>query len=272
MVLTACVLVAAGIGSWMFLRPGAAPVVAPMHTETFTNLAPAPVPPAPAPVETPQVAETATTPQSDPAPAPLRVAPAAPTMTVPSKPATTRETSVQTKPEPVAADKTAAPPPAPKPVTETAAASPAAVDTTAESAPDASVADVPLPLAPPRLEPLPVGSDAARPRISPEVFARRVTWGSLVELKDADKAPVPLSRPAPNYPMAARQMRREGDVEMRLLIDASGEVAAVEVLTGGRTDFASSAERAVRKWKYRPAMKDGVPVQVKIVEKVSFKL
>ena len=87
-----------------------------------------------------------------------------------------------------------------------------------------------------------------------------------------DKPPLAINRPAPNYPMAARQMRREGEVELRLLIDAQGQVAAVEVLTGGRTDFASSAERAVRKWKYRPAMKDGVPVQVKIVEKVSFKL
>jgi TonB family protein len=67
-------------------------------------------------------------------------------------------------------------------------------------------------------------------------------------------------------------MRREADVEMRLLIDAQGQVAAVEVLTGGRTDFAKSAERAARSWKYRPAMKDGVPVQVKIVERVAFKL
>jgi len=61
-------------------------------------------------------------------------------------------------------------------------------------------------------------------------------------------------------------------VEMRLLIDAQGLVAGVELLSGGRGDFGMAAERAARLWKYRPAMKDGVPVQVKIVEKVTFKL
>ena len=281
MVLTACALVAAGVGSWMFLRPGSAPVH-PVQTETFADLAPTSEstsestsePPAPSPVQTPEPTETAA---AQTAPAPLHVAPAppvVPTMAAPSKPAS----AVQTKLEPVAAEKTL-PPPAPKVTTETAAVQPpeskpepTAADTTAEAAPDASAAEVPLPLAPPRLEPLPVGSDAARPRIPAEVFESRAKWGSLVELKDADKPPVAISRTAPNYPMAARQMRREGEVELRLLIDAQGQVAAVEVLTGGRTDFASSAERAVRKWKYRPAMKDGVPVQVKIVEKVSFKL
>ncbi len=284
MVLTACVLVAAGIGSWMLLRPGSAPVAKPA-TETFADLAPTAEPPAPAPVgvpgvptETPQGTETA---PAETARAPLHVAPAppvVPTMASPAKPAP----SVQTKTEPIATEKVR-PPPAPKVVTETAGAQPPApkptptpetdaADTTAEAAPETSGAEAPLPLAPPRLEPLPVGSDAARPRISPEVFVRRVTWGSLVELRDADKPPVAVSRPAPNYPMAARQMRREGEVELRLLIDAQGQVAAVEVLTGGRSDYAQAAERAVRKWKYRAAMKDGVPVQVKIVEKVTFKL
>jgi TonB family protein len=133
-------------------------------------------------------------------------------------------------------------------------------------------AEIPLPLAPPRLEPLPVGSDAVRPRISPDVFLRRTQAGSLVELREVDKAPIPISRPAPTYPPAARQMRREGEIELRLLVDEQGQVAAVERLTGGRSDLAAAAERAARQWRYRPAMKDGVPVQVKILEKVTFKL
>ena len=77
---------------------------------------------------------------------------------------------------------------------------------------------------------------------------------------------------APHRRSPTTAMRRQGEIEMRLLIDAQGQVAAVELLTGGRSDFAMAAERAARLWKYRPAMKDGVPVQVKIVEKVAFKL
>ena len=104
------------------------------------------------------------------------------------------------------------------------------------------------------------------------MFIQRVRWGSFVELQDVDKVPVPVSRPAPTYPPGARQMRREGEVELRLLIDARGEVAAVERLTGGKSDLSAAAERAVRRWRYQPAMKDGVQVQTKIVEKIAFKL
>ncbi|HEX5045387.1 MAG TPA: TonB family protein [Candidatus Polarisedimenticolaceae bacterium] len=277
-VLAACVLVLAGLGSWVLLRPGAAPVASAVHPAPIADLAPpAADTPVPDPEETPLVAET-----EGNEPAPLHVSPApsaVPPNAAPSKPAP----AVQARPETPSAGK-AAPPPAPQTVTGTPSPAPQTAAQPPEPAPasssdmaaqvdaDATVADIPLPLAPPRLEPLPVGSDAARPRISPEVFESRTRWGSLVELKDADKPPAPLSRPAPTYPPAARQMRREADVEMRLLIDAQGQVAAVEILTGGRTDFAMSAERAARKWKYRPAMKDGVPVQVKIVEKVAFKL
>jgi outer membrane biosynthesis protein TonB len=87
-----------------------------------------------------------------------------------------------------------------------------------------------------------------------------------------DKAPVPLDRPAPVYPAAARQMRRQGEVESALLIDAQG-------LCGGRR----AAERRPRGTSARPPSARAtveVParhegrraVQVKIVEKVSFKL
>jgi protein TonB len=68
-------------------------------------------------------------------------------------------------------------------------------------------------------------------------------------------------------------MRREGEIGLSVLVDAEGQVASVEVVTGpARSDLAASAVRAARTWRYRPAMKDGVPVQVRIVEKVAFKL
>jgi len=276
MVLVGCVLALAAFGSWMLLRPGAAPVAEPVHPMPFqdtTSSEPAPSTPALAPQETPLVAENAPV-QAVPAPLQVRAAPVVP----PPAKTPVHETALPPKKETAPAEK-ASPPPPPKTVTATLAppaqppSTSASTALSAETARPETAADaVPLPLAPPRLEPLPVGSDAARPRMSPDVFVARARWGSFVELGDVDKPPVAVSRPAPVYPPAARQMRRQGEIEMRLLIDAQGQVAAVELLTGGRSDFAMAAERAARLWKYRPAMKDGVPVQVKIVEKVAFKL
>jgi protein TonB len=265
MVLAGCVVAGAAFGSWILFRPGTAPVSDPVQAVPFATEAPleSALPQAP-PVEAPSPLEAQAAP-AEPVPVPTpRVALATPPPTPVEKPAPRPNAASTAAPPPAPAKVEVASPPQPVPA-EPAAAEP--VVAAAEKA-----ADVPLPIAPPRLEPLPVGSDAARPRISPEVFIQRVRWGSFVELRDVDKAPVPVSRPAPTYPPGARQMRREGEVELRLLIDARGEVAAVERLTGGKSDLSAAAERAVRRWRYQPAMKDGVQVQTKIVEKIAFKL
>ena len=71
----------------------------------------------------------------------------------------------------------------------------------------------------------------------------------------------------------ARWLNQQGTIELRLLVDDAGRVVAVELLSSiPRSRLNESATRAARKWTYRPAYKDGVPVQVWITEKVVFKL
>lgn len=72
----------------------------------------------------------------------------------------------------------------------------------------------------------------------------------------------PLSRKAPKYPKAAAVNGYEGFVRMSFVVDEQGNVIdpVVEDATGHRK-FEQAALRAIKKWKYSPAMQDGKPVQ-----------
>ena len=88
-----------------------------------------------------------------------------------------------------------------------------------------------------------------------------------------DVAPQPSTKAAPEYPRAARELRQEGTVVLRVLVSETGAVEQVEVDSG--TSFRQLREealRAVRRWRYEPALEQGVRVRVWITEQVTFKL
>ena len=65
----------------------------------------------------------------------------------------------------------------------------------------------------------------------------------------------------PVYPPLARQLRREGRVELHAIIAMDGSIQALEVVSGDPL-FLQSALAAVREWRYRPTILDGQPVEV----------
>ena len=70
-----------------------------------------------------------------------------------------------------------------------------------------------------------------------------------------------LRRVEPIYPPLARQTRLEGRVELRAIIAADGTIQSLEVLSGHPL-FIQSALDAVRQWRYRPTILNGVPFEV----------
>jgi len=101
----------------------------------------------------------------------------------------------------------------------------------------------------------------------------RASVGDLVELADVDAAPVPSDKPSPDYPASARTLRQQGTVVLRVLVDEKGRVEQVEIDSGIKSKVLQGAAlRAVKRWVYEPATKDGVPVKVWITEAVTFKL
>lgn len=65
---------------------------------------------------------------------------------------------------------------------------------------------------------------------------------------------------APVYPPAARSMRSTGIVRVEVTVDESGEVAEIQK-TSGPPLLQTAAKDAVRKWKFKPFMRDGQPVR-----------
>ncbi len=68
------------------------------------------------------------------------------------------------------------------------------------------------------------------------------------------------SQTPPRYPPAARQVRATGVVRVEITVDEKGEVADVQSLSGHAL-LQPAARDAIRRWKFRPFMRDGQPVK-----------
>jgi TonB family protein len=75
----------------------------------------------------------------------------------------------------------------------------------------------------------------------------------------------------PAYPEVAKMSRVEGDVVMQALISKEGTVKRVHVMEGD-SRLRSAAEEAVYKWRYRPYVLHGRPVEVATTVTVNFNL
>jgi len=105
--------------------------------------------------------------------------------------------------------------------------------------------------------------------------AAPIKAGTLVSLSDPGVvAPVVERQPTFVYPPIALRQRVDGTVELNALVDEKGNVADVAIVTpaGGRAGLNEAAVDSVKRRKYRPATKDGVPVRVWIQVRVRFEL
>jgi protein TonB len=79
-----------------------------------------------------------------------------------------------------------------------------------------------------------------------------VDVGSLIAYATKQQAPI--------YPPAARSMRATGVVKVEVTVNETGEVAEVQK-TSGPTLLQAAAKDAIKKWKFKPFVRDGQPVK-----------
>jgi TonB family protein len=99
--------------------------------------------------------------------------------------------------------------------------------------------------------------------------------GTLVNLSDPGViAPVAERAPGLIYPPIALRQRVEGAVELNVLVDERGNVVDAKIVSGaaGKAGLNEAAIENVKKRKYRPASKEGIPVKVWVPVRVQFKL
>jgi protein TonB len=81
------------------------------------------------------------------------------------------------------------------------------------------------------------------------------------DVADLEKRPEPVSQVGPVYPAELRKARIDGAVTVIFVITEEGRVDEPRVDTSSRPEFERPALDAIRKWRYRPGMKDGKSVR-----------
>jgi TonB family protein len=84
------------------------------------------------------------------------------------------------------------------------------------------------------------------------------------------KPPKATSAPDPKYPDLPQDAEPRGTVVMLIGVNAKGHVAAVHVLRSDEPAFEKTAVETVKKWKFKPAQKDGRPVPVQVTVEMKF--
>jgi TonB family protein len=113
------------------------------------------------------------------------------------------------------------------------------------------------------------------PATPPPTTLPAVRPGMLVNLSDPGVVPPVVEKSTQlEYPQIAQRARIEGTVELSVLVDETGAVAEVRIISdgGSRVGLADAAVGSVKRRKYRPATKDGVPVKVWYPVRVQFTL
>ncbi len=182
-----------------------------------------------------------------PTPPATQPAAAAPTPSVPKAPQSALPPPVpDAPPPPTPKDAAAPPPPAPAPATATA---------TAKATPSPP-ADSP----PPAVR---LGDDGE--------------GGETDEITGPRTAPPGPDRTVhnlpPRYPRGAVLRNEQGQVVMLLHINPAGGVSAADITgSSGSAALDSAAQEAALTWRFRPAMKDGLPVDSTLPYSITFEL
>ena len=109
----------------------------------------------------------------------------------------------------------------------------------------------------------------AAPQVSLETTHRVSGFTGFVS--DGDY--LPILTVAPVYPVRAVERDLEGWVLLRFSLTASGAVKDIEVLESSNVIFARAAVAAAAKFKYRPRVVNGVPVEVSgVTNRIIFQL
>jgi TonB family protein len=99
------------------------------------------------------------------------------------------------------------------------------------------------------------------------------TGGGLYQVGGGVSAPVPIFQPEAEFSDEARRAKYQGLCLISLIVDAQGNPQNPRVIRALGMGLDEKALEAVRKYKFKPAMKDGRrPVPVMITIEVNFRL
>jgi TonB family protein len=158
--------------------------------------------------------------------------------------------------------------------------------------PRARIADAPDRTGPPNFASLPPG---AKPE---QVFAAKKMYTMLVNMPNLNSAtgswilnfselrssssaphvtsadlsgPSPVKKSDPRYPPTLINEHVEGEVVLYAVIRADGSVDSVELVRGLDAQLDANAMEALSQWKFRPASRQGTPVDLEAIVHIPFR-
>lgn len=91
-----------------------------------------------------------------------------------------------------------------------------------------------------------------------------------VRAEDRFEPPVPVRTSAPVFPYQLRRDGISGMVMVSCLIDEHGDVQDMKVEKASNQAFVDPAMDALRKWKFKPAERDGARVPIRVSIPIKF--
>jgi protein TonB len=98
------------------------------------------------------------------------------------------------------------------------------------------------------------------------------TGGGVMHIGGGVSKPVVLYQVEPEFSEEARKAKFSGNVVVYLWVDPDGKPSHIRVVRGVGMGLDEKAVEAVRQYRFKPAMKDGKPVQVDLYVDVNFQI
>ncbi len=93
---------------------------------------------------------------------------------------------------------------------------------------------------------------------------------AIFSMEDLDQAPKPTVQTPPDYPRELRSKKMKGSVQIVFIVDKNGRVINPIIQKASHPAFAKPALQAVRRWRFEPGKRSGVPVQFKMRVPIAF--
>ena len=130
---------------------------------------------------------------------------------------------------------------------------------------------VPRPVAPPRASVAPVPAKPAAAR--PGAGTAAATGAPKGAKAGITSGPGHLYNPKPAYPAESRTANEQGTVMLSVAVDVAGRPTSVSVAkSSGFPRLDRSALEGVQRWRFKPALRDGVPQASSVTVPVRFML
>jgi len=94
----------------------------------------------------------------------------------------------------------------------------------------------------------------------------------ILRAEGVEEKAVPLKTVAPEYPTNLRQKGIAGLVVVKVTVDEQGKPSDVAVAKSSNEQLDVYAMRAVKRWTFRPAKKDGIATPATVTIPIQFSL